>query len=80
MGTGPAAMFSVEVRGQVAVVQMAHGKANALDTAFCRSLIAEFGEFAGRGCRAAVPHRPWVHLLGGCRSAAAARWRPRLPR
>ena len=22
------------------------------------------------------PHRPWSHLLGGCGSAAAARWRP----
>jgi enoyl-CoA hydratase len=47
-------MISVEVRGQVAVVQMGHGKANALDTALCRSLTAEFGELAGRGCRAAV--------------------------
>jgi enoyl-CoA hydratase len=54
MGTEPAAMISVEVRGQVAVVQMTHGKANALDTALCRSLTAEFGGLAGRGCRAAV--------------------------
>ena len=38
MGTEPAAMISVEVRGRVAVVQMRHGKANALDTALCRSL------------------------------------------
>jgi enoyl-CoA hydratase len=49
---GPA--ISIELQGQVAVVQMAHGKANALDTAFCRSLIAEFAGLAGRGCRAAV--------------------------
>jgi enoyl-CoA hydratase len=54
MGTEPAAMISVEVRGQVAVVSMSHGKANALDTALCRSLTAEFGGLAGRGCRAAV--------------------------
>jgi enoyl-CoA hydratase/carnithine racemase len=54
MGTEPEAMISVEVRGQVAVVQMRHGKANALDTALCRSLTAEFGGLAGRGCRAAV--------------------------
>lgn len=47
-------MIGVEVRGQVAVVRMAHGKANALDTAFCRSLAAEFAGLAGRGCRAAV--------------------------
>ena len=54
MGTEPGPMISVEVRGQVAVVQMGHGKANALDTALCRSLTEEFGELAGRGCRAAV--------------------------
>ena len=54
MGTEPGPMISVEVRGQVAVVQMRHGKANALDTALCRSLTEEFGELVGRGCRAAV--------------------------
>lgn len=54
MGTEAATMISVEVRGPVAVVQMRHGKANALDTALCRSLTAEFGELPGRGCRAAV--------------------------
>ena len=54
MGTESAAMVSVEVRGPVAVIQMAHGKANALDTEFCRSLAAAFGELAGRGCRACV--------------------------
>jgi enoyl-CoA hydratase len=54
MTTEPAAMISVEMRGQVAVVQMAHGRANALDTQFCRSLAEEFGGLAGRGCRAAV--------------------------
>ena len=54
MGTGAGAMISVEVRGQVAVVQMAHGKANALDTAFCQSLTAEFAGLAGSACRAAV--------------------------
>ena len=54
MCTEPTAMISVEVRRQVAVVQMRRGKANALDTALCRSLTAEFGELAGRGCRAAV--------------------------
>jgi enoyl-CoA hydratase/carnithine racemase len=47
-------MIGVEVRGQVAVVEMAHGKANALDTDFCRSLAGEFGGLAVRGCRAAV--------------------------
>lgn len=53
MGTGPA-MISVQVRAQVAMIQMAHGKANALDTEFCRNLAAEFGRLASRGCRAAV--------------------------
>jgi enoyl-CoA hydratase len=54
MGTEPAAMVSVEVRGPVAVIHMAHGKANALDTEFCQHLAAAFGELAGRGCRACV--------------------------
>jgi enoyl-CoA hydratase len=54
MGTEPAAMISVEVRGRVAVVQMRHGKANALDTALCRSLTAEFSGLAGRGCRGSI--------------------------
>jgi len=47
-------MISVELRGQVAVVQMARGRANALDTAFCQRLTAELRGLAGRACRAAV--------------------------
>ncbi len=54
MGAEPAAMVSVEMQGPVAVVRMARGKANALDTGLCRILAAEFGELAGRGCRACV--------------------------
>lgn len=54
MVSDPAAAVSVEMRGPVAVVQMARGKANALDTDFCRSLAAGLGGLAGRGCRACV--------------------------
>lgn len=54
MGADGPAMINIELQGQVAVVQMAHGKANALDTALCRSLTAEFAGLAGRGSRAAV--------------------------
>lgn len=47
-------MISVETDGQVAVVTMAHGKANALDTGFCRAVAEQFGEVARGGHRAAV--------------------------
>ncbi|HCU97359.1 MAG TPA: enoyl-CoA hydratase/isomerase family protein, partial [Actinobacteria bacterium] len=47
-------MISVETQGHVAVVQMAHGKANALDTTLCRELTARFGELERGGHRAAV--------------------------
>ena len=48
------ALISVETQGHVAVVQMAHGKANALDTTLCRELTARFGELERGGHRAAV--------------------------
>jgi enoyl-CoA hydratase len=47
-------LISVETQGHVAVVQMAHGKANALDTTLCRELTARFGELERGGHRAAV--------------------------
>jgi enoyl-CoA hydratase/carnithine racemase len=31
-------LISVETQGRVAVLQLAHGKANALDTTLCREL------------------------------------------
>ena len=47
-------MSSVEAQGRVAVVRMAHGKANTLDTGTCRDLAARFGELETAGYRAAV--------------------------
>ncbi len=47
-------MISVETRGPVAVVRMAHGKANALDTALCRELAGQLGQLDRAGHRAAV--------------------------
>jgi enoyl-CoA hydratase len=47
-------LISVETQGRVAVVQMAHGKANALDTALCQDLVAQLGELERGGYRAAV--------------------------
>jgi enoyl-CoA hydratase len=47
-------LISVETEGRVAVVRMAHGKANALDTTLCRELAAQFGELGRGGYRAAV--------------------------
>lgn len=47
-------MISVETEGRVAVVRMAHGKANALDIVLCRDLAARFGELERGGHRAAV--------------------------
>ena len=37
-------MFNVEMRDDVAVVQMQHGKANALDTEFCEAIVAQLDE------------------------------------
>lgn len=49
------ALITVEAAGgRVAVVRMAHGKANALDTAMCRDLTAQFGQLERGGYRAAV--------------------------
>ena len=48
------ALISVETHGHVAVVQMAHGKANALDTALCRELAAQLAGLERSGHRAAV--------------------------
>jgi enoyl-CoA hydratase/carnithine racemase len=53
-GRESAALISVETQGHVAVVRMAHGKANALDTTLCRDLVTQFGELERGGHRAAV--------------------------
>ena len=47
-------MISVETHGQVAVVTMTHGRANALDTSLCRALAGHFGQLERDGHRAAV--------------------------
>ncbi len=47
-------MISVETHGPVAVVRMAQGKANALDTDLCQDLTARFGQLEEDGYRAAV--------------------------
>lgn len=47
-------MISVETRGRVAVIQMMHGKANAMDTALCQDLVAHLGDLERGGHRAAV--------------------------
>lgn len=52
--SGIPALIRVEADGAVAVVTMADGKANAMDTAMCRELAGHFGEFAASGHRAVV--------------------------
>jgi enoyl-CoA hydratase len=47
-------LISVETHGRVAVAQMAHGKANALDTALCHDLVVQLGELERDGHRAVV--------------------------
>ena len=37
-------MFEVEMRGDVAVVNMNHGKANALDVEFCEAIVHKLDE------------------------------------
>jgi enoyl-CoA hydratase len=47
-------LISVETRGPVAVIRLARGKANAMDTDLCREITARFGGLADSGHRAAV--------------------------
>ncbi|HZD92186.1 MAG TPA: enoyl-CoA hydratase/isomerase family protein [Pseudolabrys sp.] len=47
-------MFETETRGTVAVVNMRHGKANALDIEFCGALAARFAELQGSDAKAVV--------------------------
>lgn len=37
-------MFEIHRSGQIAVIEMAHGKANALDTEFCEALVGALNE------------------------------------
>jgi enoyl-CoA hydratase len=47
-------LISVDTHGRVAVVQMAHGRANALDTTLCRELAAQLAGLERSGYRAVV--------------------------
>jgi enoyl-CoA hydratase len=47
-------MFEVSDKGDVAIVTMAHGKANALDIELCEALAARFHEFRTSPARAVV--------------------------
>jgi enoyl-CoA hydratase len=47
-------MIDVTHRGGIAVVTMTHGKANALDTAFCQALAQHFEELQGGAAQAIV--------------------------
>ena len=53
-------MISVETHGRVAVVRLAHGKANALDTTLCRDLVTQLGELerGGHGAIVLTGHGP----------------------
>jgi enoyl-CoA hydratase/carnithine racemase len=42
-------LISIETHGQVAVVQMTHGKANALDTTLCRELATQLARLERSG-------------------------------
>jgi enoyl-CoA hydratase len=47
-------MFRVEQRGAVAVVEMGHGKANAVDMELCRGTVEQFAALRGSPARAVV--------------------------
>jgi enoyl-CoA hydratase len=47
-------VFETNSRGDVAVITMAHGKANALDSEFCDALAVEFNELRTASPRAVV--------------------------
>ena len=40
-------MFETTMHGEIAVVTMAHGKANALDTEFCEAIVGKLDELRG---------------------------------
>lgn len=44
----------LELRGEVAVLHLAHGKANALDTELCTELVSRFDELQASPCAAVV--------------------------
>jgi enoyl-CoA hydratase len=52
--TGERTVFDITHQGPVAVVTMAHGKANALDTEFCNALAAWFDGFHTAEAKAVV--------------------------
>ena len=47
-------MLETNSRGDVAIITMAHGKANALDSEFCDALAVEFNELRTSNARAVV--------------------------
>src|SRR5262245_14568804 len=47
-------MIDLERRGGIAVLTLAHGKANALDLELCEALAARFDELGEASCRAVV--------------------------
>jgi enoyl-CoA hydratase len=47
-------MIDVKLSSGIAMVTMAHGKANALDTAFCDAIAATFGELKASDTKAVV--------------------------
>ena len=47
-------LFDVVQRGDVAVLQMVHGKANTLDTEFCQGLTEQLHEFKSSSAKAIV--------------------------
>lgn len=44
---GEGDMFDIEMRGEVAVVRMRHGRANTLDTAFCEAIVTQLDALRG---------------------------------
>ena len=71
-------MFDLTQRGRVAVLQMTHGKANAMDLEFCRALTAQVQACRQSPAGALVHHRSGQDVFGRRRSAAAA-WRAAPP-
>src|SRR5688572_19726939 len=47
-------MIEVTQQGDIAILRMTHGKANALDVEFCDALAAAFGELGKSSARAMV--------------------------
>ena len=70
-------MIGVTHQGKIAVLTLAHGKANTLDTEFCRAITGEFARLKKSPARSRRHHRGRADLLGRRQSDPRQPGRPK---